>query len=358
LYVLPYGQMSLWGATVITNMLSAIPWIGGDFVEFVWGGFLTGPCNSNITLKILLDAGNSTLLAFMYFGIKNNSNVKIINTSGQSAGVITYSSNNLKAPQRLNAENFYPYLVGLIEGDGWFTIVKNGKYLIYEIGIEIHIRDIQLLYKIKSRLNVGVIFIRKDKNGEPLSRIFRVRNKTHLKDIILPIFDKYPILSIKQNDYLRFRHNLLSKVIYSINLEEYTRPIEIIDNDKVNTILSVSYFSSWLIGFIESEGCFSIYKRANHSSNIRSFDIAQTGANNLITAIKIYISFTQKVHVDKTNSSKLKVSSVRSIENVVKFIQKAPIKLQGHKKLQYLLWLKRLRETPRYSKKFKIPEKY
>ena len=33
-YVLPYGQMSLWGATVITNMLSAIPWIGHDFVQF------------------------------------------------------------------------------------------------------------------------------------------------------------------------------------------------------------------------------------------------------------------------------------------------------------------------------------
>lgn len=32
-YVLPYGQMSLWGATVITNMLSAIPWIGQSFVE-------------------------------------------------------------------------------------------------------------------------------------------------------------------------------------------------------------------------------------------------------------------------------------------------------------------------------------
>ena len=38
-YVLPYGQMSLWGATVITNLLSAIPWIGQDIVEFVWGGF-------------------------------------------------------------------------------------------------------------------------------------------------------------------------------------------------------------------------------------------------------------------------------------------------------------------------------
>lgn len=38
-YVLPYGQMSLWGATVITNLISAIPWIGKDIVEFVWGGF-------------------------------------------------------------------------------------------------------------------------------------------------------------------------------------------------------------------------------------------------------------------------------------------------------------------------------
>jgi len=38
-YVLPYGQMSLWGATVITNLMSAIPWIGQDVVEFIWGGF-------------------------------------------------------------------------------------------------------------------------------------------------------------------------------------------------------------------------------------------------------------------------------------------------------------------------------
>ena len=38
-YVLPYGQMSLWGATVITNLMSAIPWLGQDIVEFLWGGF-------------------------------------------------------------------------------------------------------------------------------------------------------------------------------------------------------------------------------------------------------------------------------------------------------------------------------
>lgn len=38
-YVLPWGQMSFWGATVITNFLSAIPYIGTDIVQWVWGGF-------------------------------------------------------------------------------------------------------------------------------------------------------------------------------------------------------------------------------------------------------------------------------------------------------------------------------
>jgi len=47
MYVLPYGQMSLWGATVITNLMSAIPWIGQDIVEFIWGGFSV----SNATLN-------------------------------------------------------------------------------------------------------------------------------------------------------------------------------------------------------------------------------------------------------------------------------------------------------------------
>lgn len=38
-YVLPWGQISFWGATVITNLLSAIPYIGDLIVQWVWGGF-------------------------------------------------------------------------------------------------------------------------------------------------------------------------------------------------------------------------------------------------------------------------------------------------------------------------------
>jgi len=41
-YVLPWGQMSFWGATVITNLFSAIPVIGQSIVELLWGGFSVG----------------------------------------------------------------------------------------------------------------------------------------------------------------------------------------------------------------------------------------------------------------------------------------------------------------------------
>ena len=38
-YVLPWGQISFWGATVITNLLSAIPYLGNNLVQWLWGGF-------------------------------------------------------------------------------------------------------------------------------------------------------------------------------------------------------------------------------------------------------------------------------------------------------------------------------
>ena len=46
-YVLPWGQISFWGATVITNLFSAVPFIGGDLVQWMWGGF--GVDNATLT---------------------------------------------------------------------------------------------------------------------------------------------------------------------------------------------------------------------------------------------------------------------------------------------------------------------
>nr|URX53497.1 cytochrome b [Longicaputermes sinaicus]URX53523.1 cytochrome b [Longicaputermes sinaicus]URX53549.1 cytochrome b [Longicaputermes sinaicus] len=55
-YVLPWGQMSFWGATVITNLLSAVPYLGTDLVQWVWGGFAVDNATLNrfFTLHFLM----------------------------------------------------------------------------------------------------------------------------------------------------------------------------------------------------------------------------------------------------------------------------------------------------------------
>nr|CDW16979.1 cytochrome b [Amyda cartilaginea]CDW16996.1 cytochrome b [Amyda cartilaginea]CDW16997.1 cytochrome b [Amyda cartilaginea] len=62
-YVLPWGQMSFWGATVITNLLSAVPYIGTTMVQWVWGGFSVD--NATLTRFFTLHF----LLPFMTLGI-------------------------------------------------------------------------------------------------------------------------------------------------------------------------------------------------------------------------------------------------------------------------------------------------
>lgn len=280
--------------------------------------------------------------------------VKIAKTRRKSAGV--RSLHTSVASQRLHAGDLsYAYLVGLFEGDGFFSITKKGKYLTYELGIELSIKDVQLIYKIKDFLGVGVISFRKRKEIEMVS--LRIRNKDHLKSFILPLFDKYPMFSNKQYDYLRFKHALLSGIVYSKDLPEYTRSDKPINS--IESIINTSYFSAWLVGFIEAEGCFSVYKLQKEKDYlVASFDIAQRDGDILISAIREYLSFTVAIYLDKTNCSKLKVTGVRSIENVIKFLQKAPVKLLGNKKLQFLLWIKQLRTISRYSEKINIPSNY
>lgn len=312
------------------------------------------PQCGDVLLKILLIAGTSPIFGIIYglFLILLIISVKIIMTWGQSAGVRSISTS--EASQRLHAGDLiYAYIVGLFEGDGYFAITKKGKYLTYELGIELSVKDVQLIYKIKDLLGVGVVSFRKRDKIEMVS--LRIRDKKHLKDFILPIFDKYPMFSNKQYDYLRFRNALLSGIIYSADLPEYSRPNENLND--ITSIINTFYFPAWLVGFIEAEGCFSVYKQ-NNDYPIASFDISQTDGDVIISAISKYLSFTTSIYLDKFNTSRLKVSSVRSIENVIKFIDNAPVKLLGNKKLQYLLWIKQLRTIDRYSKKIDIPSNY
>lgn len=280
--------------------------------------------------------------------------MKIAITRGKSAGVRSIQTS--EASQRLHAGNLtYAYIVGLFEGDGYFSITKKGKYLTYELGIELSIKDVQLIYKIKNILGIGIVSFRKINQVEKIA--LRIRDKNHLKNFIFPIFDKYPMFSNKQYDYLRFRNTLFSGIIYSEDLPEYYRNNEPINS--IESVINTPYFSAWLVGFIEAEGCFSVYKlNKNDNYLIASFDIAQKDGDIIISSIRKYLSFTTNIYLDKTNCYKLKVTSVRSVENIIKFLQNAPVKLIGNKKLQYLLWLKQLRKISRYSKKIKIPSNY
>jgi hypothetical protein len=232
----------------------------------------------------------------------------------------------------------------------------------YEFGIEVSVKDVQLLYKIKNLLGVGSILFRykerKEKDLEKINNmvIYRVRNKSHLKEIILPIFDKYPMLSSKQFDYIRFKSHLLSGVIYSKDLLHYNRPKLPINSMK--NMINSYYFPAWLVGFIEAESSFSIYKPSKDSSLVASFEITQTNGEILMLAICTYLKLSGKIGKDFTNNFKIKVSSIRNIENIIKFMNKAPIKLLGYKKTQYLLWLKNLRTIPRYYTKINIPFYY
>nr|YP_009455565.1 cytochrome b [Xenoturbella japonica]BBC14903.1 cytochrome b [Xenoturbella japonica] len=77
-YVLPWGQMSFWGATVITNLVSAVPYIGTDIVYWLWGGFSVGKATLSrffafhFVLPFVLIALSAVHLLFLHQTGSNN----------------------------------------------------------------------------------------------------------------------------------------------------------------------------------------------------------------------------------------------------------------------------------------------
>ena len=77
-YVLPWGQISFWGATVITNLFSAIPYLGQDLVQWLWGGFRVRNATLNrffafhFLLPFILAAISAIHLLFLHQTGSNN----------------------------------------------------------------------------------------------------------------------------------------------------------------------------------------------------------------------------------------------------------------------------------------------
>lgn len=93
-YVLPWGQISFWGATVITNLFSAIPYLGTDIVYWLWGGFaVSGPTLSRFF-------GLHFLLPFVVTALVM-AHLIFLHQKG--------SSNPLGISSNLDKVNFHPY---------------------------------------------------------------------------------------------------------------------------------------------------------------------------------------------------------------------------------------------------------
>jgi quinol-cytochrome oxidoreductase complex cytochrome b subunit len=93
-YVLPWGQMSFWGATVITNLFSAIPFVGGAIVEWLWGGFSV----SNATLNRFFSL--HYLMPFVIAGLVIV-HLSLLHKDG--------SNNPLGINTNVDTVSFYPY---------------------------------------------------------------------------------------------------------------------------------------------------------------------------------------------------------------------------------------------------------
>jgi len=145
-------QMSFWGATVITNMISAIPYLGADIVSFIWGKLTyigTGAVREEIilllaephymwaplTTKILFT--NETNAARFDLNLAANENRSEVTPTEPHKRSLNYTKRikgrKVKAPKgpplpTVNDE-FMAMLIGLIDGDGYIGITPQSKYI-------------------------------------------------------------------------------------------------------------------------------------------------------------------------------------------------------------------------------------
>lgn len=359
--------MSLWGRTVITSLASAIPLVGTSIVNWLWGGFSViqdfqrfyfAFCEEhfkNTNMKICffhyVEKNNYFVFwaIFVCHSLKTTKVKTLFFIKSQFADVwgkkIKY--NSTPASQRLNAKE-HALLVGLYEGDGWFQVNKNGKYVQYEFGIQLHKRDLQLLHQIKTKYNLsGTVKQRKDR---PDNFILRIRKKADLINKIIPIFDNFAIMGPKQMQYVYFKYHLVEKqTIYFKNLTN--NDWRFVENSP-QQITQKDYFDQWLVGFTMAEGGFHAYQPKRDKYKVCCFELSQTfGGSRLLNAVKFRLKLNQNVFQNKkTLNWKLKARSSQDCKRVVAFFRFTKPKLMGYKRVQYIRWIKTMKTIYTYRK--------
>ena len=249
-----------------------------------------------------------------------------------------------------NSTEFYEWLVGVTDGDGTFHFRKTNKGVwsfTFKIGQSNY--NLRLLYFIKSKLGVGSVSVpdSKDNTAE-----FRIRNYQHIIQYILPIFDKYPLLTSKHFHYNLFKEAILimanpslskeqkNKLITDIKIKselgiptDYISPAWLIIGNTVNNIQDAILVmsKSWLIGFTEAEGSFYIVKKGPQRL-VHAFEITQKLDIIVLEAIAMILQL--KVVNKKTYFTVVATGS-NDIKFIVKYYHKT---MKGMKALEYRIW--------------------
>ena len=113
------------------------------------------------------------------------------------------------------------WVVGFVDGEGCFYVgisphpeMKAGFQVLPEFTVVQHERDVQLLHALKQFFGCGVV---RRNHGDRMA--YRVRNIQHLRERIIPFFDKHPLKSKKQVDFMKFR-----KILMLMERGEHLKP--------------------------------------------------------------------------------------------------------------------------------------
>ena len=124
------------------------------------------------------------------------------------------------------------WVTGFTDGEGTFYIGINrnstmsiGYQVLPEFRIVQHQRDIKLLYELKKFFQAGVVRVNHDDRYE-----LRIRSLKHINQIVIPHFDKYPLITQKKFDFIKFK-----KIISLMNQNEHL---------KINGLKSIIQISS------------------------------------------------------------------------------------------------------------------
>lgn len=189
-------------------------------------------------------------------------------------------SNNLKIKKKMNKNEFNQWFVGFSDGESSFYITEDNRgkktrfYFRFIIGL--HIDDKPLLEFIKTELGCGSINIKNDKTA----CYFTVADLSDINKILIPIFDSFSLNTTKYLDYLSFKqalsiNNLMRKTA-SLGLSEYAQGkienkyikeiLELknsMNTKRTNFVLPLNHIkitSYWLLGLIEGEGSFHLWR--------------------------------------------------------------------------------------------------